>query len=63
MCHVSRFTCSVSPITCHLTPVTYHLTTTLCSFGCHESTRRLGDAAAGDLVFDRVKKNKNKNKK
>ena len=33
------------------------LNTTLCSFSCKESARRLGDAAARVLVIERVRKN------
>ena len=47
--------CHLSPVTCHLSPVTCHLTATLCSFNCYEIPRRLGDAAAGGLLIDRVK--------
>ena len=40
--------------------VSCHLTTSLCSFSRYESPRRFGDAAAGGLVIDRVKKSNKK---
>ena len=36
-----------------MSPVNCHLVTTLCSFSCYESSRRLGDAAAEGLVVYR----------
>ena len=56
LCHVSCIMFNLSLVTCHLSPVTFHLFTTLCSFNCYESPRRLGDAAQGCLVIDRMKK-------
>ena len=56
VCHVSCIMLHLSLVTCHLSPVTFHLFTTLCSFNCYESPRRLGDAAQGGLVIDRMKK-------
>ena len=53
-CHLSPVIYHLSPITCHLSPVARHLTTTLCSFSCHESPRKLGDAAARGLLINRV---------
>ena len=44
-------------VMCHMSRVICHLITTLCSFSCYESPMRFGDAAAGCLMIDRVKKN------
>ena len=41
-------------VICHMTCVMCHMTTTVCSFNCYQSNKRLGDTAAGCLVFDRV---------
>ena len=57
MLHMSCVTFHLCPVTCPLSPVP--LTTTLCSFSCHESPKRFGNAAAGGLVIDKTNLRKN----